>query len=100
MPNFAKLATPTVDPATDSAVQLGSNAWMGVAEFAQVRDLNIDQCPTCLRESPENFFMFRPVGLEYWRCLACLARTSHGGALFVARSGDGGANYDDDPAPY
>lgn len=65
-------------------------SWVGWTEYSLMLDLGLDACPTCMRHIPDGFLMFRPAGLEYWRCLGCLARTRHGGVLHLTRTGDGG----------
>ena len=73
-----------VEIADEQAAILADSAY-SLTEYCLAGDLEEPMCPTCTREIPEGFFMFRPLGLEYWRCLSCLARTMHGGALHQRR---------------
>jgi len=78
-----------------------SNPWSQWVEICKARDLEIYSCPTCLKEIPDFFMMFRPMGLEFWRCLGCMAQTQRAGALHLARTTTNGDAADDlDGVPY
>lgn len=77
-------------PGVPNAIPV-SNAWSSWTEFCLMGDLDgIDCCPTCSKMIPDGFMMFRPHGLEFWRCLSCLARTNHVSVLHAARSSTSG----------
>lgn len=64
-----------------------SNQWSNWTEFCLMGDLEeLACCPTCAKVIPDGFMMFRPHGLEFWRCLSCLARTNHISPLFAERT--------------
>jgi hypothetical protein len=75
-----------------------SNAFSTWTEYCLMSDLELPNyaCPTCNKDIPSNFMMFRPHGLEYWRCLMCLAKTHYGSPLHVSRTTATG----DDEAPF
>lgn len=58
-------------------------AW---TEYALAADLGLDECGICRKEcGGGGWFLWRPAGLEHWRCLACLAKTYHTGVLHQQR---------------
>lgn len=84
-------------PATPAFPPL-SNPWSSWVELCLMNDLQElgGRCPACDKLIPDFFTMFRPAGLEYWRCLACLVRTRNNDVLMMPRVTPSGLDDDEE----